>query len=151
MKRSTKIAITVVLIFGVVIGFMSYGKHKFDKFSDPGARPHYMMGHISKELDLDSKQQQKLAALKEEIKATRSKLRDQTGSVRSEAKSMISAEVFDQAKMIEMINNKTTVINEIAPDVVATLADFIDSLSIDQKTDILKLLEHKHYRHGFHP
>lgn len=150
MKRSTKIAITVVLIFGVVIGFMSYGKHKFDKFSDPSARMHYMMSHISKKLDLDSKQQQKLAALKEEIETARLKLHDHTGSIHGEIKSMISAEPFNQEKMVEMINNKAAIINEVAPDIVAATGDFLDGLSADQKEEILGFVARKRYRHRFH-
>ena len=150
MKHSTKIAITVVLIFGVVIGFMSYGKHIFGKFSDPSARMHYMMSHISKKLDLDSKQQQKLAALKEEIETARLKLHDHTGSIHDEVKSMISAEPFNQAKMIEMINNKAAIINEVAPDIVAATGDFLDDLNADQKEEILGFVARKRYRHGFH-
>lgn len=147
MKRSTKIITVAALTFSIIGGAVAIGKHRF---GDPAVRAEYMVGYISEELNLDSTQVQALELLKEEIMATRLKMRDQITPMHDEAKSMIAAEVFDQEKALQLINSKTGAVNEVAPYIVAALGNFLDSLNTEQKAEILDFMDQRggHHRHG---
>ena len=145
MKRSTKIIAAVVLSFGVVGGAIAYGKHKY---SDPEGRANYAVGYISKELNLDAGQQDALNALKKRLLETRADMKKQVPSARDEIRSMIAADQFDQSKALDMVNNKTLLINDSAPELVALLGNFLDSLNVEQKAEILEFMDRKSRRHG---
>lgn len=140
MKRSTKIVTAVVLTFGVVGGAVAYGKHKF---SDPAARADYAVGYISEELELDAVQKQNLDALKDQLLATRAGMKKNMNPVREEIRNLISAESFDQARAMEFVNQKTLTVNESAPEIVAALGLFLDSLNSEQKAEIIEFIDHK--------
>ncbi len=146
MKRSTKIITGVILSVGVVTGAVAYGKHKY---GDPSARAAYMVDYISEELSLDSTQEQSLIALKDEIMSTRLSMRDQFGPMKEEVRSLISADTFDQTKALQMIDDKTAKIREVAPGVVAAMGNFLDGLSEEQKAEVVEFIDHraKHRRH----
>jgi len=57
---------------------------------------------------------------------------------------------FNQARALELVQQKTSMINEKAPLVISSLAVFLDSLSVEQKQQLEKFLQHrhKHSRHG---
>lgn len=146
MKRSSKIIIITVLSLGLVGGVLAYGKHKY---SDPAVFAEHISKHISDELDLNSQQQESLAVLKEAIMAKRKHLRSQTKALPDEVIDLIAADSFDQQKALTLINNKTTAINESAPELIAALGSFIDELDTEQKAKVMDFIEHKseHRKH----
>ena len=147
MKRSTKILTTVVLTFGVVGGAIAYGKAKF---SDPAVRADYMASYVSEELELDETQDQALNALKEQVLAARSEMKGQAPEIRDQVRELVAAESFDQAKALELLSNKTSAINQNAPEVLQSLGHFLDSLNAEQKAEILEFMDHKKGGHrGF--
>ncbi len=148
MKRSTIIiTTTVALTFSIVGGAVAFGKHKF---GSPAVRAEYVMNYVSDELNLDSTQEHALEALKDEIMATRLKMRDQIRPMHDELKTMISAMTFDQAKALKMIDSKTAAVNEVAPGIIAALGNFLDGLNTEQKVEIMSFLDHRaeHHRHA---
>ena len=60
---------------------------------------------------------------------------------------MLSEATLDQAKALEMVRQKTDMINARAPAVVASVAGFLDSLDSDQK-ELLR--EHMNSRMDHH-
>lgn len=152
MRRSVKIALISVLSFGIVGGAFAYGKHKF---SDPSARMGYIVQKVSKKLDLDDVQTQALQALKDELVSSREQFGDKK-DMKEEMKALITADTFDQGKALELVNGKTSAVNETAPTVIAALGNFLDTLNADQKAQIAEFMDrgkkwkkgHKHDRDG---
>ena len=62
---------------------------------------------------------------------------------------MLAAPVLDQARALEMVREKTSMVNEKAPEVIASLAVFLDSLQPEQKQELQEFIEHhrEHHRH----
>ncbi|MCP4387774.1 MAG: hypothetical protein GY802_05740, partial [Gammaproteobacteria bacterium] len=57
---------------------------------------------------------------------------------------------FNQARALEIVQQKTQMVNEKAPLVVSSLAVFLDSLSAEQKAQLQDFVKnHRHQgRHG---
>ncbi len=145
MKRSVKIVTAVVLTLGIAGGAAAVGKHRF---GDPVKRANFMVSYISDELELDSTQQQALTVLKDELLAARESMKGQVSGVHQEAGELIAAESFDQARALEMINNKTSAINSVAPDVINALGGFLDTLNAEQKAEVAEFVSEHRGRHG---
>ena len=61
---------------------------------------------------------------------------------------MISEPTLDQSKVLEMIRQKTDMINQKAPNVVASIAEFLDSLNAEQKQQLREHMKTRgHHRH----
>jgi len=147
MKRSTKIVGTVVLSLGLVGAALAYGKHRF---SDPELRAEYAMNYVSDVLSLDTSQEQSLGNLKDAMLTARSNLHQDFGPLHEELVRIVSADTFDQADVLATVEAKTQAVNAQAPEVVAALATFVDSLNADQKAEIVSFLEHKVSHRGWH-
>lgn len=148
MKRSSKILMTVVLTLGIAGAAAAVGKHRF---GNPEKRATHMMNYISDELNLDATQQQTLTVFKDQLLNSRASMRKEMGNIRANAKSLIEADQFDRAQALDLVNAKTSQINSIAPDVINSLGDFLDSLNNDQKAQISDFMaKHKkrHHRHS---
>ncbi len=61
---------------------------------------------------------------------------------------LLSDTPVDQAALLQRINDKTAQVNENAPELVARLATFVDSLDAEQKDEVKQMLERRG-RHGF--
>ena len=146
MKRSTKIITAVVLTFGIAGGAVAYGKHKW---GDAESRAEHMISYVSEELELDTAQTEHLTALKDQLMTTGQHVRGEMKPMHTDISALIAADTFDQAKALEMINRKTTMMNEQAPDVIAALGTFMDSLNAEQKAEVQEFIEHKRGRHGW--
>lgn len=148
MKRSSKILMTVVLTLGIAGAAAAVGKHRF---GNPEKRATHMMNYISDELNLDATQRQTLTVFKDQLLNSRASMRKEMGNIRANAKSLIEADQFDRAQALDLVNAKTSQINSIAPDVINSLGDFLDSLNNDQKAQISDFMaKHKkrHHRHS---
>ncbi len=149
MNRSTKIITATVLTLGVIGGAAAVGKHKF---GSPEARVNYMMGYVSEELNLDATQEQALVVLKDEVLNARSLMKAQMSPLKDEMTALLSAESFNQAAALDMINSRTATINEVAPDLVMAFGNFLDGLDAEQKAEVIEFIEeraeHRRGRHG---
>ena len=63
---------------------------------------------------------------------------------------LIQAPSFDQARALELIREKTSLVNEKAPQVIASLAVFLDSLNSEQKQQLEEFIEHRREHHEHH-
>lgn len=56
---------------------------------------------------------------------------------------------FNQARAMEIVQQKTRIVNEKAPLVISSLAVFLDSLNVEQKRELQEFVKnHRHHRHG---
>ena len=146
MKRSMKIVTAVVLIFGIAGGAVAYGKNQWD---DIEKRSKHIISYVSDELELDSDQNEKLVTLTEQVMQTGKVFRSETESTQSNITALISADTFDQDQALEMLTSKTALMNQHAPDVLAALGTFLDSLSAEQKEEVLEFIQHKRGHRGW--
>lgn len=149
MKRTSKILIAIILTLGIAGAATAFGKHRF---GNPEKRAAYMVSHISDELNLDTTQQQALSVFKDTLINSQSIVRSDMKDLREDANSLFTADVFDRAMALDLINSRTARINTLAPDLVNSLGDFLDSLDSEQKTRVSEFvtkhaLRHKRHRH----
>lgn len=145
MQRSTKIIIALVLTLGIAGAATAVGKHRF---GNPEKRATHMVNYISDELNLDDTQQQALTVLKDQLLSSRSTFHSDMSNLREEATSLFTSDVFDRAQALDLINARTAQINALAPEVVGSLGDFLDTLDAEQKARVSDFIEnHRHRRH----
>jgi len=147
MQRSTTILIAVILTLGIAGAAAAVGKHRF---GDPEKRAKHMVNYISDELNLDATQKQALSVFKEQLISSHTTVRSDMTDLHSNAKSLITADVFDRAQALDLISDKTARINAVAPELVSSLGDFLDSLNADQKAQVSEFIEKHNHRHKKH-
>ena len=149
MKLSKRIIAAVLIIAGSSGAVYAYSKHGGWSMS-PEEKVEFVTERVTKKLDLDSQQQQRFAELAEtvaqimlDVKGTRQQHVDEIGALLQEPS-------FNQARVMEMVQQKTQMINEKAPLVISSLAVFLDSLDAGQKQQLQDFLQNHrhHHRHG---
>jgi len=148
MKLSTRIITAVLLVAGSTGVVYAFGKHG-DWGMTPAEKAEFVSERVTKKLDLDSEQQQKfnelanlVAGIMQEVKASRE---DHV----SEISRLLEEPSFNQAQALELIQQKTQLVNEKAPLVIGSLAVFVDSLNSDQKQQLQEFMQRRHSRgHG---
>lgn len=139
MKRATKVILVTVLGLGVVsAGIAGYGHHRF---GDPEKRAAWMVEKVEKQLELDGNQVVKLQALSDQILALRTDMHQEKQQKKQQVLDLLSAQTLDQQAVIDMVTEKTRLVDSEAPNVIATLAEFTDSLDTEQKQELVDLLE----------
>lgn len=140
MKKSTKIITAALLTVGVATGAAAFGKHKFSNHEE---RAEHMVERISNNLDLDSTQMQALDVLKDQMLSTADTMNTEFSPIRENIIALVSAETFDQAKALDLINTRAAAITAAAPEVVTAMGSFLDGLDAEQKAKVLEIMEHR--------
>jgi Spy/CpxP family protein refolding chaperone len=150
MKLSTKIVTAVLLIAsssGVVYAF---GKHGHWGMS-ADEKVEFMTDRVTRKLDLDSQQQQNFNQLAQTVAQVMIDARAGRAQQIDEIETLLQEPSFNQARALELVQQKTQMLNEKAPLVISSLAIFLDSLTPEQKQELQDFLEHRrkhHHRHG---
>ncbi len=148
MKLSTRIITAVLLIVGSSGVVYAFGKHN-DWGMSPEEKIEFVTDRVTSKLDLDSQQQenfgklaQTVAQLMLDAKATREQQVNEIGA-------LLQDPSLNQARALELVQQKTQMINENAPLVITSLAVFLDSLNAEQKQQLQDFLQHhrRHHRH----
>ncbi len=145
MKKATKIT-TAVLVSAAIIGGGAAYASKGSR-GDHAEHADYAVGFIAKKLELDPTQEQALSVLKDQLLVARSAMHDQRESTISEVRELISADSFNQAQALELINSKTSTVDAMAPEIVGALGNFLDSLDAEQKAEIVDFMESRKRGH----
>ncbi len=149
MKLSSRIITAALLIAGSSGAVYAFSKHN-DWGMSPEEKVEFVTERVTRKLDLDSQQQQNFAELAgtvaqimQDAKITRAQNLTEIGALLQEPS-------FNQARALELIQQKTRMINEKAPLVITSLAVVIDSVSVGQKQQMQEFVQHrhKHHRHG---
>jgi protein CpxP len=149
MKLSNRIIAAVLLVVGSSGAVYAFSKHG-DWGMSPQEKVEFVTDRVTKKLELDSQQQQNFSTLAEMVaqllvdaKATRAEHIGEIGNLLQEPN-------LDQSRALELVRQKTEIINREAPGVIASLAIFLDSLSDAQKQQLQQFIEKRHHRHGDH-
>lgn len=151
MRKNTKILTVAVLTVGLATGAVTYAK---SKFTDPEAKAAFVVKYVADELNLDTTQTQNLEALKNQVVTTALSMRSEFSPVKDEIQTLVSAESFDQARVLELVNARTSAVDAAAPEIINALGVFLDGLDAEQKSKVLEFIEHrdmhkKHHKRGW--
>jgi len=149
MKKSTKIIAVAVLALGVTSGVMAYGAHSAWNMS-PEKKTEYVTDKITENLELDAIQQEFLAVLSGDLLEIMQEVRSNKGEHREMVQQLLSEPTMDQVKVLQMVQQKTQMINDKAPQLIASIAGFLDSLDSEQKMELREHMGKHMNRHREH-
>ena len=148
MKLSTRLITAVLLIAGSSGVVYAFSKHN-DWGMSADEKIEFVTDRVSNKLELDDLQRQRfteladlVATLMQEVKPTREQRV-------SEISTLLQAPSFNQARALELVEQKTRLMNEKAPLLIASLAGFVDSLNAEQKQQLQEFLQHRHGHHRY--
>ena len=149
MKLSTRIVTAVLLIAGssgVVYAFSKHG----DWGMTPQEKAEFVTDRVTKKLELNAEQQQKFAALTELVAGIVADARADRQAQIEEISGLLDEPSFNQSRALELVQQKTDLIDEKAPLVISSLAVFLDSLNAEQKDKLQEFIAHRrdHRHHG---
>lgn len=146
MKLSTRIITAVLLVVGSSGAVYAFSKHG-NWGMTPAEKAEFVSERVTKKLDLDSQQQQKFDELANLVVDIMQQAKAGREDQVNEISQLLEDPSFNQARALELIQQKTQLVNEKAPLVIGSLAVFIDSLNSDQKQELQEFMQRRH-RHG---
>lgn len=103
-----------------------------------------MVERVSKELDLDAAQKQKLGELAGALRAQRVALIGTTTDPRAELQALVTGPTFDRARAQQVIDAKTAALQAKSPEVIAALGAFYDGLNPSQQQKVRDFMAKRH-------
>jgi Spy/CpxP family protein refolding chaperone len=146
MKISTRIITAVLLVAGSSGAVYAFSKHS-DWGMSADEKVEFISDRVTSKLDLDEVQRQKFTELAELVADTLQEIKPGREERFDEIASLLQEPSFNQARALEMIQQKTQLVNEKAPLVISSMAGFLDSLSMEQKEELQEFMRHRHGRH----
>ena len=136
--------ITTVVLMGAFTGCGF--RHK-----SPEARADHMVDKVTKKLNLNDAQVVKLKMVKDEFLKARQDMKANRQEMKTSVLEMLEQPKLDQQRVLSLVKEKTRNVNDKAPQVVAALADFYDSLSPEQQQTLRENVKDKmeHRRHAW--
>ena len=144
MKLSTRIVTAALLIAGSSGVVYALGKHA-DWGMTPAEKVEFVSDRVSKKLELDGSQRDSFEKLAESVAGVMQQVRPSPEQRRDEILQLLQEPTLDQAKLLEMVQQRTRAIDEKAPEVVARLAVFLDSLNAEQRQKLQEFVKHRHH------
>ena len=148
MKKSTKIITATVLTLGVAGGVAAYKGE--GRFSERGwHRGEHFISHVRDELDLSPEQTEALQAIRDRIWDIRQSVKHDHETKTQRLLTLIDGEVFDQNQALELVTQKTELVEQYAPQMIASVAGFYDGLSAEQQAEVREHIA-KRINHRWH-
>ncbi len=146
MKRSSKILVAAALVLVVGGTAAAVAKQSYWRFGPDGAA---FVQRLSEELKLDEQQSTQLESLRQLAVRLRGESRAGRDQHREQVLTLLSAPTLDQQEALRLLSEKTDTVTQRAPEVIAALAAFTDSLSAEQKGRI-EAIAREHGANGDH-
>jgi len=102
----------------------------------PDEHAAYIEKKITKELELDNAQQEKLHALKQVFMTARNTLHKNKDGLHQAVETLLNQDTLDRQKVLSMITMHTDNMKQQAPPVVEALGNFYDSLTSEQRKEL---------------
>lgn len=103
-----------------------------------------MIERIASKLDLDAPQKQLLSALGDKLHAQRKALMGNSTDPRAELQALVAGNQFDRSRAQALVNDKTDVVRNQSPEVIAAFGDFYDSLRPEQQQKVRDFMQKRH-------
>ncbi len=142
---------TLIATFGgaIVLGGLSACGGRGDHAHGPmsaerlAEKRGHVIERVSRKLDLDATQKQRLDVLADKLLAQRAALIGQTTNPRAEWQALVQGDKFDRTRAQLLLEDKTRAIALHSPEVVSALADFYDSLRPEQQKTVREMSERR--------
>lgn len=148
MKLSTRIITAILLIAGSSGAVYAFNKHGGWHMS-PDEKVEFVTDRVTRKLDLDSQQSQYFGEFAETVAGLMLAARESRQQQFDEVAALLNEPSFDQAKALQLVQQKTQLVNDKAPQVIASLSLFLDSLDAGQKQKLQEFVRH-HREHRGH-
>ena len=149
MKKTSKIVLVSLAVIAIGGGVLAYGaSHKYCSNVTLEERADMFNYHISRKLDLNTIQESNLESLTSKMVEIGQQLKQQRSERQAFVDGLIGEGPLDQQALLQKIGEKTEWVNQSAPDVVALIGQFIDSLDAGQKAELRKMIEKRSYFGG---
>ena len=146
-KKYSRPAIVVILLIAGSTGVVyAFGKHG-DWGMSVEEKIEFVSDRVTRKLDLVEQQQRKFTELAKLAADTLQQVRPSREQRLEEMKQLLQEPSFNQTRALELVQEKTRLVNEQAPLLVAALAGFLDSLDAGQKQQLQEFLQHRHEHH----
>lgn len=142
MNRWMKRTLAGLLGTAVLVGGLSAcSRSHYGHWSDEGVTEvrAKVVSKISRKLELNAAQQLKLDDLANEIVAQRNAFRGEGPDTQTHLAALIQGDKFDRTRAQALLDQKTQAIQGNAPQVLAALGDFYDSLNAEQQKEVRAL------------
>ena len=157
MRKISKIILGTVVVVSAVGTFRIFAGENAGCYFGPHGGPFasgIMAGRIaeriSTELDLTAEQKGNLDALIEEVVSIRQQAMATREQRKDELLALLEAPVLDQAKVLALVSEKAARVEAKAPEVISVIAEFTDSLTAEQKTELEDRIK-RGFGHGMRP
>ncbi len=95
-----------------------------------------VVDRVSRKLDLDDAQKQKLQVLADKVQAQRAAVVGKAADPRAEVQALVAGDRFDRTRAQGLLDEKTRAVQATSPEVIDALADFYDSLRAEQQQKV---------------
>jgi len=146
MKLSTRIITAVLIVAGSSGAVYAFSKHG-DWGMSSAEKIEFVGDRVTKKLGLDTVQRQNFDQLAQTVVDIIKEVKPSREQRMSEISELLQGSVLDQARALELVQKRTRMIDEKAPEVIASLAIFIDSLDAEQRRKIQEFAQHHHEHH----
>jgi protein CpxP len=109
-----------------------------------GAPGGWMLRRVSRKLDLDESQQQRLTSVQGRMQDLRAGMQAAKEQHRDALLALLSGERFDRTEAMRLLKVPAAVAAETAPELVAAFGDFYDGLNSGQRTRLRELMTRRH-------
>jgi Spy/CpxP family protein refolding chaperone len=133
----TRKLFAIVVGVAMVVGLLSWGAYAHRSHG------HDRMDRIAKRLNLDEQQKVKLEAIHEAIRQARQESRDERVALLDEVAAQIKSDQLDQAKVLQLVEQRLARMNQAAPQIIAKVAELHATLTPEQKAKVIEHLERR--------
>ena len=149
MKPWIKKTLIVIFSASVLAGGLSacsHSRHGWDanaSADDVAKFRGKMIDRVASKLELNDDQKKRLGTVVDTFQAQRASMFAPGKEPRAEVKTLISGAKFDRSRAQTLVTEKTTLIQNKSPEMIAAVADFYDSLTLVQQQKVRDFMEQR--------
>lgn len=141
MKTRTRYIVAILSAVGIAVAVAACGYQ-----SRHHGQGDYAVRHIEKlgkELDLNEAQTAKLNAVTETLRKNRETLRGKHDEARKTALALLDQPKLDRQRALGLVQQVTRDMNDLAPETIAVMGEFYDSLTPPQQQKLRSELKER--------
>lgn len=142
----TTIVLTIVSIVTLMTASLAWAHQQKDGFGPPD-RAEAMVEKVTKRLELNEFQKEKLERFAEAMNNMRQGRKEGRGQHRQELMGLLDTSTLDRGRAMELLDEKHRVFKQHMSELVNTFADFSDSLDAGQRAELKEILAQRMERH----
>jgi Spy/CpxP family protein refolding chaperone len=142
------VVITAAVTAGIIFGAQAFRHYYYERhfWGRPEKRAEYLVGKITKKLDLNAVQQEKLERIKTEILAKTKNFRKEGDSLRKEMRSLFTSDKLTKGMVDKFLKERRAKIDELRPFFVDKIIEFHNMLTPAQRGKFAGMIERWYHR-----